>query len=81
MCTYKCIHFTIGCDPDTLGSGSGVDPQAVCGDNSVCQNNAECLCVSGYFSPTGSQSDCHGNNGIYLYVSHNYKYNVSISSL
>ncbi|XP_019850374.1 PREDICTED: uncharacterized protein LOC109581058 [Amphimedon queenslandica] len=50
------------CDQHTLGSGSGLDPATICGQNSMCQNNAECLCNTGYFSPSGSETDCRGTN-------------------
>ena len=58
------LYSSTGCDQHTLGSGSGLDPATICGQNSMCQNNAECLCNSGYFSPSGSETDCRGTNGM-----------------
>lgn len=43
-------------------------PGTICGVNSICQNNAQCLCVSGYFSPSGSQTDCKSLTGMAIFM-------------
>ena len=57
------LFYSIGCDPRTIGSGSGDSPQDVCGANSMCLNNAQCDCNPTYFSPTGTQTDCRSTSG------------------
>ena len=50
--------FCAACLPDATG-GSGEE----CGVNSRCVN-AQCQCISGYFTPSGTHTDCQNAIGM-----------------
>jgi len=44
--------------------------RSLCGNNASCVPDFSCLCNSGYFSPSGSNTDCRRVNGTALSYTH-----------
>ena len=62
---YSGFPCVLSSDCSEEGSGGGLRGNpSLCGDNATCASSSFlCQCNSGYFSPSGSNTDCRGVDG------------------